>query len=79
MSKTSFLRYPKTQSERRKVAKALASGVKIRSKRNVKNLPDAWDDIAKARGKQGWKQNKKKHQYESAREELIDAIMGTQL
>ncbi len=42
--KNSFLRNPKTQSEKRLVASSLEDGVPVRAKRNVKNLKDAWDD-----------------------------------
>lgn len=40
-----FMRYPKTQQEKRKSVDAEEQGVPVRGPRRRNILPDAWDDI----------------------------------
>ena len=39
-----WFRKPKTKGEKKKASDAKEQGIKVRSKRNEKNLPDDWDD-----------------------------------
>ena len=41
---TNYLRHIKTNNERKQIDSAQEQGVKVRGKRNKRNLPDAWDD-----------------------------------
>jgi len=40
-----WLKLPKSKNELMAVEFAEMSGIKVRPKRNIKNLPNAWDDI----------------------------------
>lgn len=40
-----WLKLPKTKNELMAVEASEASGVKVRAKRNIAHLPNAWDDI----------------------------------
>lgn len=40
-----LMRSPKTTAERRDADLAKREGVKVRPKRNARNLPNAWDEI----------------------------------
>ena len=60
-----YYRHPKTTSERR-AAVALSDdqdaryyGVRVRPGRSVRNLPNTYDDVPRARRGRGWKQNRK--------------------
>ena len=60
-----YFRAPKTTAERRAAIRAKEDGVRVRAKRNHKNLPNAWDDIRIIRSNpHSWKDNsKRRHQY----------------
>ena len=49
--KLPYLRSPKTTQECRKEQDSLENGIKVRPKRNRRNLPNAWDDIVVRRPK----------------------------
>lgn len=52
-----YFKRPKTTQERRL---SFAYEGYVRAKRNSRNLPSSWDDIAKARRTKGWKRSKNK-------------------
>lgn len=61
-----FYRNPKSTPEKRAVSDPTLKDfdIKVRPKRNVRNLPDAWNDIAAFRCR-SWKRHRKA-QYKAA-------------
>lgn len=63
---TGWMRSPKTTNEKRRVGRRGRSveGVRVRAKRSMKNLADAWDDLVLIH-QRSWKtKGKYKHQWE---------------